>query len=76
MSILKYGRRYVRRLRAARARSRVLLANFIWIADEILKNCGEVSFEWPRYCTGWMLPELVDFICRHNLYTAHIDGCA
>eukprot|EP00973_Karenia_brevis_P054445 7566087-Karenia_brevis.AAC.1 len=22
-----------------------------------------------------MLPELVDFFCRHNLYTANLDGC-
>eukprot|EP00973_Karenia_brevis_P081544 11303456-Karenia_brevis.AAC.1 len=76
MSIHRYGRRYARRLRLARAKSRVLLANFIWIAEEILKNGGEVSCEWPRYCTGWMLPELVDFICRHSLYTANLDGCA
>eukprot|EP00973_Karenia_brevis_P088506 12272806-Karenia_brevis.AAC.1 len=58
MSLHRYGQRYAARLRVARARSPRLLANFIWIAEEVLWNGGEVSFEWPRYCAGWMLPEL------------------
>eukprot|EP00973_Karenia_brevis_P070888 9852889-Karenia_brevis.AAC.1 len=47
-------------MQVALAKSRRLLAIFLWIADKILKSGGEVSFEWPRYCIGWMLPELVD----------------
>eukprot|EP00973_Karenia_brevis_P006269 853880-Karenia_brevis.AAC.1 len=41
MSIHRYGKRYAFRLQAARAKSRRLLANSIWIADEILKSGGE-----------------------------------
>ena len=35
-----------------------------------------MALEWPRGCKGWSLPELVQFIKKHNLFVAEPDGCA
>jgi hypothetical protein len=42
----------------------------------VLGNGGHVSFEWPKSCSGWKLPELTSFIEEHNLFEAVTDGCA
>ena len=36
---------------------------------------GMIGFEWPASCRGWQIPELQQFIKRHNLYVVHVDGC-
>ena len=59
-----------------RKQSRVLLAKYIELADLVMKFGGHVSFEWPRHCAGWILPELMNFIARWDLYSAPVDGCA
>ena len=76
MAIHKYGPGYAWDLRLRRERSRRMVRRFITLAEIVLKNGGEVSFEWPRYCTGWRLPELVRFIAKWKLYTVAVDGCA
>ena len=53
-----------------------MLQNFVEIGDAVLAAGGHVSFEWPRHCSGWILPELMYFIHRHNLFVADVDGCA
>ena len=53
-----------------------LLRHFIEIAEAILASGGHISFEWPRHCSGWCRPELIEFIAKHNLYTVNVDGCA
>ena len=63
-------------LKRRRKHSRKLLKSFIRVAERALALGGEVSFEWPRNCSGWLLPELVQFISKHGLFTALVDGCA
>eukprot|EP00973_Karenia_brevis_P079615 11045800-Karenia_brevis.AAC.1 len=58
-----------------REHSRKLLRKFIQLAEHVLLNGGHVSFEWPRQCTGWLLPELTSFIKKWNLYSVNVDGC-
>ena len=53
-----------------------MLKNFIAVAEVVLSQGGHVSFEWPRDCYRWALPELASFIKPHNLYEANTDGCA
>ena len=60
----------------SRRKPRKILKNFIRCAEKVLENGGHVAFEWPRGCAGWNLPELVQFIVKHNLYVAEPDGCA
>eukprot|EP00973_Karenia_brevis_P068769 9560556-Karenia_brevis.AAC.1 len=69
MSLHKHGNRYAKKLALARRRSRSLLKSFIALADKALRQGGHVSFEWPRYCAGWALPELQRFIARWDLYS-------
>ena len=76
MAIHRYGEEYVRKLEARRKESRKLLCHFLRVANAVIEGGGHVSFEWPRYCTGWALPELRAFIESNNLYEALPDGCA
>ena len=72
----KYGAPYARDLEKRRAVSRRMLSRFIYLAEIVLKQGGEVSFEWPRFCTEWQLPELINFIVNWDPYTCAVDGCA
>ena len=76
MSIAKHGMAYNLKLEKRRAKSKKMLKAFIECAELALSLGGEVSFEWPRHCTGWLLEELIRFIHRNNLYAADVDGCA
>ena len=64
-----YGPKYKAKLDKRRTASVALLKNFIECADLALSLGGEVSFEWPHNCAGWLLEELLAFIARHNLFT-------
>ena len=44
--------------------------------DRAIDQLGEVSFEWPRYASGWSLPELIALIEQFALINALCDGCA
>ena len=64
---------YQKELDAKRAESRRML---MALAAMIYHMGGEVCFEWPRYASGWSLPELIDPIEQFNLIDALCDGCA
>ena len=70
------GEEFKRKLEEQRKESRVLLSKFLSIADRILTLGGHVSFEWPRWCAGWALPELQSFIKKWDLQSVNVDGCA
>jgi len=76
MAIHKYGAEYVRSLEARREESRTMLKNFIETAALVINLGGEVSFEWPKSCLGWLLPELIQFITEYKLFVVDVDGCA
>ena len=76
MCLHRYGKSYAKKLKAKRATSKRLLANFIKVAERVLHNGGHVAFEWPKFCDGWMLTELLQFIKKHDLYETCCDGCA
>ena len=59
-----------------RAESRKMLFAFIQTAELVLSLGGEVSFEWPASSRGWLLPELIEFLVKNNLYTVLVDGCS
>jgi hypothetical protein len=76
MNLERFGPEYEEKLRLKRERSRAMLASYIMIAEMALRLGGEVSFEWPKSCSGWLLPELIQFITRNNLFSAFVDGCS
>ena len=59
-----------------RAQSIKLLGHFAEVAELAVKLGGEVSFEWPAYCSGWVQKPLTDLIQKLGLFTARVDGCA
>ena len=65
-----------KKLKGQRRLSIRMLKNFIKVAEQVLSQGGTVSFEWPKNCSGWKLPLLLEFIARHGLYEAITDGCA
>jgi hypothetical protein len=52
----RYGSEYSLKLKRARFKSKQLLKSFIELAEYVQSRNGTVSFEWPRYCTGWKEP--------------------
>ncbi len=64
------------RLREEQAASAALVEQFISIANLCLSNGGDCSFEWPRFCTGWSLPNLQAWIAEKGLQSATFNGCA
>ena len=76
MCIHRYGPEYKAALDVRRLASIEMLKSFIECCEIALSQGGEVSFEWPKNCLGWLLPELIDFITRNGLYSVLVDGCA
>ena len=72
----RYGPDFRAKLEVRRNESVEMLKSFIGCAEIVLSQGGEVSFEWPRDCLGWLRPELIDFITRNDLYSVLVDGCA
>jgi hypothetical protein len=75
MSVHRRGPNYAQRLENQRAESLALVANFVRLAREVRKHGGHVSFEWPRYATGWMRSEIINLISEFNMFEATFDGC-
>ena len=76
MNIATRGPAYQIELDAKRAESRCMLMAFIRVAAMMYHMGGEVSFEWPRYASGWSLPELIALVEQFALIAALCDGCA
>ena len=76
MSIHNFGDSYRAKLHQKQKESLKLLKSFISIANIVLDSGGVVSFEWPRHCSGWTQPLLVDFIHQRDLYVVNVDGCS
>ena len=75
MCIHRYGTEYAEKLAQGRLQALEMLRVFIRLAHAIIHYGGEVSFEWPRYCTGWAQPDLGKFICQYHLAEVFVDGC-
>ena len=53
-----------------------MLQSFVKVADIIFDQGGVASVEWPRYCSGWPSPILLEWILRRNLFSSVFPGCA
>eukprot|EP00435_Cladocopium_sp_Y103_P060485 s1600_g22.t1 len=72
----RYGKKFQKKLEKRREKSLKILRNYIRCAEVILANGGHCAFEWPKGCEGWKIPELLQFIKRHDLFIAEPQGCA
>ena len=73
MNISTRGAAYQEKLTAKLLESRRMLKAFIRVAAMIYHMGGEISFEWPRYASGWSLIALIE---QFALIDALCDGCA
>ena len=68
MNLHKLGHKFKTKLLVKRAESLTLLKHFKLVAREVIQQGGNVSFEWPRHCSGWKLTELTSFIEKFKLF--------
>ena len=54
----------------------VMFSNFTRLARLAVRQGGSVSFEWPRFCSGWAQRRVIRFIMELDLQEALCDGCA
>ena len=60
----------------SRKQSLEFIVSFTRIAKVALARGGSVSFEWPRYCSGWKTPEVANMIKELQLTAVDVDGCS
>ena len=63
-----------RNLLKRRTESLIILDHWKQIASYIHSNGGFNSYEWPRFCSGWV--HIVDFFPSIGMRKADCDGCA
>ena len=76
MAIHRYGQRYIDKLEQKRKQSLIMLRHCFMIARVVIEGGGHFSFEWPRFCSGWLRCELLEFIVEFDLSSAVFDGCS
>ena len=76
MAVHRLGAKYAARLAIRRKKSLELVSRFRFLAEKVIEYGGRVSFEWPRYCAGWLQKELISMICDLNMVEVSFDGCA
>lgn len=52
-----------------------MVKDFVRLAERVIHLGGQVSFEWPSSCRGWLVPELLAFVAKYKLNGALVDGC-
>jgi hypothetical protein len=76
MAIHRYGDKYADKLQKRRKESRKMIRSFAKCAALCIQLGGEVSFEWPDNCTGWLQADLIKMIHELQLKTVLVDGCS
>lgn len=70
------GEEYDEDLQTRREESRMLVGNFSSLTDVAIESGGSATFEWPRYCTGWVeVEELSDMMTKRNMVSTYPSGC-
>ena len=54
----------------------MLILNFRKLAEVVHGLGGDVHFEWPRACTLWRHPKVVEMLQGLAMNTVDFDGCA
>ena len=70
------GKEFDEDLQTRREESKMLVENFSFLADVAIESGGSATFEWPRYCSGWVeVEELSDMMTKHNMVSTYPSGC-
>ena len=49
--------------------------SFVTVAEHAIKLGARVFIEWPRGCSYWREPCVMEFLAKHNFQFADFDGC-
>ena len=74
MNIHLHCEKFAKRFEEERERSRKMLRRFCRLAKATAKGGGRVIFERPRFCSGWVLKELLALIPDINLQWVGFEG--
>ena len=72
----RYGKQYLSKLEKIRTQSRKMIRSFAKCAKLCIQLDGEVSFEQPDNCSGWLQADFVKMIHELQLQTVLFDGCS
>ena len=80
LQLSKKNKSWKRRLRVRLAETRVMLRNVCRILRQVVRQGGQVYYEWPAFSRGWKLRHLQRLKRwaaqrRIPLYEIRIDGC-
>ena len=71
------GEEFDQDLQTRREESKILVENFSSLADVGVESGGSATFEWPRFCSGWVeVEELTDMLTKHSMFSTYPTGCA
>ena len=69
------GERVRQKIREHWALFHRIWASFVVVAEHALKVGARVFIEWPRGCSYWREPCVMEFLAKHNFVFADFDGC-
>ena len=75
MSLHRLGPKFRKTLEAKRNELRRLISHFTGLAEVAFLSGGSISFEWPRYCAGWLEPRITHMISWFRMFSAFPTGC-
>ena len=75
LNIQRLGESFLADLSCKQAESSYMVDLALQVGDYVISNNGRFIWEWPTYCKGWRLPNLVEFIARHRLMVVQFHGC-
>ena len=77
LNLSKGGERYKVHLGKLILKSKKLFKSFTQRAELVLSLGGTVTFEWPRYNSGWNRPDVKRFFEQHPEFKpVEFDGCS
>ena len=75
MNIQRLGDSFLADLTRKQEESSYMVDLALQVGEYVISNNGRLVWEWPTYCQGWRLPNLVGFIARHRLMMVQFHGC-
>ena len=75
LNLAKQGEEFRACVEKAREESLVLVEHFTRLAEVAVCSGGSASFEWPKYCAGWVQQPVLDMISQFDMKMSHPTGC-
>ena len=76
LNLKRGGEALKQRIEKMREVSRVLTANYLELAREVIKGGGHVAYEWPASCDGWRQPHVQAMMEELGMKRVVFEGCS